>query len=134
MRKSVFIIISLILILGCSPTYVKIDNQKIKVEIADNPLKRQKGLMHRESLCKDCGMLFVFNKEKNHTFWMKNTLIPLDMIFINKDKYVIDIVQAQPCKKEPCKIYFAKNKSLYVLETNQGRFNKNIIGQIVTIK
>src|SRR6056297_767591 len=79
--------------------YVEIDNKKINVEIADSDKERQKGLMNRTSLCNKCGMLFIFDDERKHSFWMKNTLIPLDIIFINSKLKVVDIFHAQPCQK-----------------------------------
>src|SRR2546426_5963284 len=54
-----------------------------QVEIADTPAKRELGLQYRRELAADQGMIFLFPKESDQTFWMKNTPIPLDMIFIN---------------------------------------------------
>lgn len=61
------------------------------VEIADNDVTREKGLMFRKSLDKDKGMLFVFRRYSEQNFWMKNTLIPLDIVFIDKDGEVIKV-------------------------------------------
>ena len=62
------------------------------------------GLMFRENMDSDRGMLFIFEKEGEYPFWMKNTLIPLDIIWINKDKEVVFISEnAQPCEEgKPC--------------------------------
>ena len=66
-------------------------------EVVNTPAGRQKGLMFRESLPEKTGMLFVFPDEAQRSFWMRNTLIPLDMIFIRADKTVLGIVEnAQP--------------------------------------
>ena len=66
-------------------------------EVVDTPAGRQKGLMFRESLPEKTGMLFVFPNEAQRSFWMRNTLIPLDMIFIKSDKTVLGIVEnAEP--------------------------------------
>jgi len=66
-------------------------------EVVDTPAGRQKGLMFRESLPEKTGMLFVFPDEAQRSFWMRNTLIPLDMIFIRSDKTVLGIVEnAEP--------------------------------------
>jgi uncharacterized protein len=91
------------------------------VEIADTTYKQQRGLMNRESLEKNKGMLFVFEKENIHKFWMKNTLIPLDMIWIDGNRKIIYIQKnAQPCKAEPCEIFGPDENAKYVLEINGG--------------
>lgn len=90
------------------------------VEIADTNAKRQLGLMNRGRLDSDSGMLFVFEKEEIHTFWMKNTLIPLDMIWIDSDLRIVDIKEAEPCRADPCPVYEPTGKALYVLEVNKG--------------
>lgn len=61
--------------------------------------------MHREYLPEKSGMLFVFQQIGQYNFWMKNTLIPLDMIRINQDQKIIDIQQAVPCTADPCPSY-----------------------------
>jgi len=124
-----FIILSLILLISCTSNYVVLDGHKISVEIADSPIERQQGLMYRESLCDDCGMLFIFEMEANYSFWMKNTLIPLDMVFIDSEMNVVDVLHAQPCITEKCPSYIPKSASLYVLETNINTFDNKTIGK-----
>jgi len=119
MKLKILILFIIILIQGCSKNFVLINENKIYVEIADTPSERSTGLMYRENLCNDCGMLFIFDNEETHSFWMKNTLIPLDMIFISEDKKIVDTVQAEPCKEDPCQIYKPQEKSKYVLEVNK---------------
>lgn len=75
--------------------------------------------MNVSNLSENQGMLFLFDNEDYYNFWMKDTLIPLDIIFINKDLRIVDIIQAVPCKKDPCKVYTPKNKAKYVLEVNK---------------
>ncbi len=96
-------------------------NEKcFSVEIADEPRERINGLMGRESLDEDAGMLFIFDKEEVQGFWMKDTSIPLDMIWINSSNDVIYIKEnAQPCEQE-CEIYYSNESALYVLEVNAG--------------
>jgi uncharacterized membrane protein (UPF0127 family) len=70
---------------------------RFQVELALTPDEQNRGLMFRKSLSADAGMLFVFDRSSVHTFWMKNTLIPLDMLFIGADKKIIGIVaNAEP--------------------------------------
>ena len=76
---------------GCKPKTITIilpDNFKVKAELALTKAEAEKGLMHRENLPENAGMLFVFNEETPHYFWMKNTFVNLDMIFIGKDQIV----------------------------------------------
>ena len=107
----------LLFLAGCgSVNYVEIDNKKISVEIADNELERSKGLMFRESLCENCGMLFVYDENGERSFLMKNTLIPLKIIFIDENFIVTDVENAEPCKTDVCDNYNGYGK--YVLEVN----------------
>jgi len=92
-----------------------------QLEIAATPAEHQKGLMNRQSLPADQGMLFVYQQPQPLSFWMKNTLIPLDMIFISSDKKVVSISHdAQPCSETPCLSYKSKRPAQYVLEINGG--------------
>ena len=91
-----------------------------EVEIADSDEERQRGLMFRETLDRDKGVLFVFEEEGNYLFWMKDTLIPLDIIWINSDLEVVYITNAVPCVTERCLTYGPEEDALYVLEVNSG--------------
>ncbi len=97
------------------------------VEIADTNEKRQIWLMNRESMSLDRGMLFIFPDSKKHNFWMKNTLIPLDIIRINSDHKIVDIKTSQPCYEQTCPIYTPKFEANYVLEINAWIFQKENI-------
>ena len=91
------------------------------VEIADSQTERIRGLMYRKTLNKDSGTLFVFEEEGIYPFWMKNTLIPLDIIWINKDKEIIFIKEsAQPCKTNICPTTTSNKRAKYILEINAG--------------
>jgi hypothetical protein len=85
--------------------------------------------MNRQELCPNCGMLFIFNEENKHSFWMKNTLLPLNMIFIDKNKKVVDIKKAEPCWEDPCQTYTPQEPCSYVLEVPAETFTNELIGQ-----
>ncbi len=89
-----------------------------QVEVADTPAKRELGLQYRRDLAVDRGMIFLFPTESEHSFWMKNTPIPLDMIFIGKDQKIVGIVeQAVPFSTDSRSVSGA---SQFVLEINGG--------------
>jgi uncharacterized membrane protein (UPF0127 family) len=89
----------------------------VAVELARTDVERARGLMARSTLGADAGMLFVFDETGDHAFWMKNTLIPLDMIFIGDDGRVVGVVaRATPGSLEPR----SGGPSRYVLEVNGG--------------
>jgi len=93
-----------------------------KVEVADSGEERKRGLMFRDNLPLDRGMIFVFPREEDHFFWMKNTLIPLDIIFINRMGEIVGLVEnALPESEE---LLGVAQKSLYVLEINGGLAEK----------
>jgi len=94
-------------------------------EIAVTAAERGRGLMFRDSLEKDRGMLFVFPEERRHQFWMKNTKIELDMIFIGADRRVVSISRrAKPCTADPCDRYGPEGNTAYVLEIAGGLAEK----------
>jgi uncharacterized membrane protein (UPF0127 family) len=93
----------------------------VVVEIADTEASRARGLMFRDRLEQDCGMLFLFPSEDIYSFWMKNTFIDLDMIWLNKDLRVVEIKSFVPaCKDLDCPSYIPEAKAKFVLELNAG--------------
>lgn len=93
----------------------------ITVEIADTEYLRNRGLMYRDQLDIDKGMLFIFEGDVQHSFWMKNTLIPLDMIFLDDKWMVVDIIEdVPPCEEKECTGYTPFEKYRYVIEVNGG--------------
>lgn len=91
-------------------------------ELAVTAAERERGLMHRDSLPADRGMLFVFPGEGRHGFWMKNTRIELDIVFIGADRRVVDVVRrARPCTAEPCDHYTPSADVAFALEIAGGR-------------
>jgi uncharacterized protein len=71
--------------------------------------------------------LFVYDTPQMVSFWMKDTLIPLEMIFIDEDKTIVDILAAPPCEADPCLTYAPRQKVAYVLEVKAGFSQKNNI-------
>ncbi|OGM90161.1 hypothetical protein A3J77_00705 [Candidatus Wolfebacteria bacterium RBG_13_41_7] len=84
-----------------------------------------KGLMFRKNLDENGGMLFIFSNEGKHAFWMKNTLIPLDIIWINTSKEIVHIAEnVQPCEAFYCPSVSPEKSAKYVLEINGGKAKK----------
>lgn len=111
------------------------ENKCFNVEIADDDFERAKGLMFVRNLEKDRGMLFIFNKSAKHSFWMKNTKIPLDIIWMNSQKEIIYVKHnAQPCDSDVlCETFAPDKDAKYVLEINAGlskRFGINETGKM----
>ena len=93
---------------------ITIGDKKYKVEIADTPEKQEKGLMGRKSLPENQGMLFIYDEPQDLSYWMKDTFISLDIIFIDDDMEVVSVKQGQPMSEEP----ITENDVQYVLEVN----------------
>ncbi|MFA4886665.1 MAG: DUF192 domain-containing protein [Candidatus Nanoarchaeia archaeon] len=125
MKKIIFLLF--LFLLSCQhQSTVSINDQDIIVEIADTFEERAQGLMFREHLDEYAGMIFIYPKEQHAGFWMKNTLISLDIIFIDKDFKIVDIHTAQPCVNEDeCIPYGPTEQVQYVLEVNAGYAEKN---------
>ena len=94
----------------------------VKVEIADEEGERAVGLMNRESLDEDAGMLFLFPTESNGGFWMKDTLIPLSIAFMDGSGRILRILDMEPCRADPCQVYSPGVVYESALEVNRGAF------------
>jgi uncharacterized membrane protein (UPF0127 family) len=95
---------------------------EVAVEIADTQEEREVGLMNREFLPDDAGMIFLFEEEIAGGFWMKNTLIPLSIAFMGGDGTILRILDMEPCEADPCEIYDPGVSYQSALEVNQGAF------------
>jgi uncharacterized membrane protein (UPF0127 family) len=104
----------------------------LTVEIAAQDGERQKGLMFRKQLADDEGMIFLFATERYNSFWMHNTLIPLDMFFIDSDWNVVGVVEnAQPLTDDPRRV---PKMSRYVLEVKAGFAQRHGLGAGAHVK
>ncbi len=95
----------------------------VRVEVADDDEERQVGLMNRESLPADAGMIFLFDGATSGGFWMKNTLIPLSIAFADEDGTIVAILDMEPCEADPCEVYDPGVSYASALEVNQGAFS-----------
>ncbi|HLC77722.1 MAG TPA: DUF192 domain-containing protein [Candidatus Nanoarchaeia archaeon] len=127
MKTSLLLIFILIFLSGCDyskPSLVSLNGKTFEVEIADTQLERAQGLMFRKELKENSGMLFIFPESDKHSFWMKNTFIPLDIIWIDENFKIVYIYEnAQPCR-DICDSITPSKDARYVLEINSGLAEK----------
>jgi uncharacterized membrane protein (UPF0127 family) len=97
----------------------------VVVEVADDAEERSTGLMNRERLAPDAGMVFLFDEPLHTTFWMKDTLIPLSIAFWNERSAIVAILDMEPCEAEPCPSYDPGTEFEGALEVNQGFFEEH---------
>jgi uncharacterized membrane protein (UPF0127 family) len=104
-----------------APQVIFPDNFAVKVEVASDDPTREQGLMYRNSLADDRGMIFFFPQNGEFSFWMKNTIIPLDMIWIDENRKIVHIASnVPPCQADPCPSYPPGAPARYVLEVAAG--------------
>ena len=104
---------------------IRIGGVEVTAEIADNEELRAKGLMNRDSLAENHGMLFVYGAAQVRSFWMRNTRIPLDIAFIDANGVIINIEPMEPQSDEN---YYSQGPMMYALEMDQGWFEANGVG------
>lgn len=121
-----FVSIKLISGKNSNKTTVYFPERKLSfsAELAKTAKERRIGLMNREELLENNGMLFYFPFADKQSFWMKNTLIPLDILFIDDNKIVDIKKNFLPCKNDSCEIYTSTKPAKYVLEINSGLSDK----------
>jgi len=117
-------VLLLLPLVGCrSAKPVTVRGEKavtFQAEVADSALRRGMGLMFRGELPVDRGMLFVFPASAPRSFWMLHTRVPLDIIFIDEERRILNIEEAAPCGAPPCRRYVSRGAARYVLEINRG--------------
>jgi len=96
---------------------VKVAGHPLKVELAIEEPQRLQGLMYRKALGKEDGMLFIFDEPGYHSIWMKNTLIPLSVAFVDKDGVILNIADMEP---QTLDSHMAAGPAVYAIETNRG--------------
>jgi len=105
-----------------APVQVSAGQKCFRADVMATSDDRAKGLMFRDGLADDEGMLFVFDEPGEYPFWMKNMKFPIDMVWLDEDRNVTHIEAiVPPCKKDPCPVYSPHARSLYVLELAAGQ-------------
>ncbi|MCB1159396.1 MAG: DUF192 domain-containing protein [Leptospiraceae bacterium] len=102
---------------------ISIGGKRLRVEIAASPEARQTGLMFRETMEENTGMLFIFPTEEYRTFWMKNTYLPLSIAYFGKDRILFETMDMRPLQTN--EVYPSSGKAMYALEVNQGWYDRN---------
>lgn len=130
MTKSRIKIFLLTGLLGClsacqAEPMVELNGQRFSVEIADDTDEQARGLMFREQMDVDHGMLFIFNGMAPRAFWMKNTRIALDIFYFDQELKLVSVAEnVRPCKTQRCPNYPSEGPAKYVLELNAGLAGK----------
>ena len=102
--------------------HLKVGNRSIEAEVANKIFTRETGLMFRREMAQGHGMLFVFPDSSPRAFWMKNTLIPLSIAFMDEKGIVLNTLEMPP---ETLKPFYSKGSAKYALEMNTGWFEAN---------
>jgi uncharacterized membrane protein (UPF0127 family) len=121
---------------NCSdPTATFGKRRTLQVEIADTDEERQRGLMGVTELPNDLGMAFLWDAPTQATFWMKDTLIPLSVAFVDAHGTIVTIHDMEPCAADPCPTYAATAPYVTAIEANQGWFEDHHVevGDTVTV-
>lgn len=112
-------------------TLLSPENQALHIhaEIADEPDEQQRGLMFRDHLDPGRGMLFIFEQPRVLSFWMKNTLIPLDILFFDPSGNLISWKTMEPCHSDQCQMYQSEQEALTALEVPAGYVKEYGVGE-----
>ncbi|HEX3096304.1 MAG TPA: DUF192 domain-containing protein [Usitatibacter sp.] len=108
------------------PTRVlKVGTHPLKVEVAQTEAQRSQGLMFRKALGRDDGMLFIFDDPGYYAMWMKNTLIPLSVAFVDANGVILNVADMEP---QTLDSHPAQGPAVYAIETNKGWFAEHRVG------
>jgi len=127
----------LVLLLACAqapppPPYASIATERgevfVRLEIAETEEARRRGLMHRDALASDSGMVFLWPQDTASAFHMRDTNIPLSIAFFAADGRILRILDMEPCRADPCPIYEAEVQYRGALEVNRGAFARWGVG------
>ena len=108
---------------GFETVKIFLNGESLLVALADTPDRRNQGLMGVTDLGELDGMVFLFPKPSVNRFWMKDTVIPLDIAFFATDGSLLDVLTMEPCGSGPCPRYGVDELSQWVIEVPAGRFN-----------
>ena len=103
--------------------WVELAGQRYAVEVADDDAERARGLMFRDAMADDHGMLFIHDRQEPQAYWMKNTRIPLDILYFDRDRRLVSQQRdVPPCSAgDRCPPYPSRAPAQYVLELNAGQ-------------
>ena len=129
MRLAASFLATSLLLAGCASArgpWVELGGQRYSVEIADDDAERARGLMFRDSMEADHGMLFIHDREEPQAYWMKNTRIPLDILYFDDARKLVSMQRdVPPCSLgDQCPPYPSASPARYVLELNAGQAGK----------
>ena len=125
---------------GAGPAVIPLrlpSGKVLQSEVMVKDEDRAMGLMFRPSLDPDRGMLFVFDQPDFHAIWMKNCKFPIDIVWLDEDRRVVDVAEnVPPCKAEPCPLYQPMRRASYVVELNAGQARREKVarGGVVDFK
>ena len=122
--RNILLVLAALICSACmaQEPHVVLKGERFTVELAQTADEQALGLMFREEMDDDRGMLFLFPVEAMRSFWMKNTRIPLDIFYFDADLKLVSVAEnARPCKTRRCPNYPSKGPAKYVLELNAGK-------------
>lgn len=122
--RSALVVLAMLAAAACrvdATDTLTINGHEFQVELAQTPEERQRGLMFRDELAPDAGMLFVFPDSELRSFWMKDTSIPLSIAYLSSDGRILEIHDMEPFSREPVR---SRYPARFALEVNRGRFEE----------